>query len=142
MSYLLSELQEKKKKAEGGGGEGKGEKGKGKEDDDGEDALDWWSRYYETLKDRERNERSEEQKSSRPSKKKDKREEESEEEKLKKKIPRLTVRKKGLGQFFERRSEPIKGQRKKRTNCNKARENAYDLAAVGSVLNLICLESG
>lgn len=93
MSYLLSELQEKKKKAEGGGGEGKGEKGKGKEDDDGEDALDWWSRYYETLKDRERNERNEEQKSSRPSKKKDKREEESEEEKLKKKIPRLTVRK-------------------------------------------------
>lgn len=90
--FFLSELQEKKKKAEGGGGEGKGEKGKGKEDDDGEDALDWWSRYYETLKDRERNERNDDQKASRPSKKKDKREEESEEEKLKKKIPRLTVR--------------------------------------------------
>ena len=32
--------------------------------------------------------------------------------------------------------------KKKRTNCNKVRKNANDLAAVGSVLNLICLESG
>lgn len=90
---MLPELQEKKKKGEGGGGEGK-EKGKGKEEDDGEDALDWWSRYYETLKDRERNERREEQQQlARASKKKEKRtEEETEEEKMKKKIPRLTVR--------------------------------------------------
>ena len=89
---MLTELQEKKKKAEGG--EGKGEKGKGKEEEDGEDALDWWSRYYETLKDRERNERREEQQQlARASKKKEKRtEEETEEEKMKKKIPRLTVR--------------------------------------------------
>lgn len=93
LCVLLPELQEKKKKGEGGGGEGK-EKGKGKEDEDGEDALDWWSRYYETLKDRERNERKEEQQQlARASKKKEKRtEEETEEEKMKKKIPRLTVR--------------------------------------------------
>ena len=86
-------MQERKKKAEGGGEGGK-EKGKGKEEDDGEDALDWWSRYYETLKDRERSERKEAQEHlARASKKKEKRtEEESEEEKLKKKIPRLTVR--------------------------------------------------
>ena len=86
-------MQEKKKRVEGGGDGGK-EKGKGKEEEDGEDALDWWSRYYETLKDRERNERKEAQEQmARASKKKEKRtEEESEEEKLKKKIPRLTVR--------------------------------------------------
>ncbi|XP_020629755.1 otoferlin-like isoform X2 [Orbicella faveolata] len=88
-----SEPLEKKKKGEGSGGEGKGEKGKGKEEEDGEDALDWWSRYYETLKDKERNERKEEQQQlARASKKKEKRtEEETEEEKMKKKIPRLTI---------------------------------------------------
>lgn len=94
MCASLTELQEKKKKSGEGGGEdgGKGGKGKGKEDEDAEDALDWWSRYYETLKDRERNEKRGEQLMSRPSKKKEKTTEESEEEKLKKKIPRLTVR--------------------------------------------------
>ena len=88
-------MQERKKRSGEGGDEGggKGGKGKGKEDEDAEDALDWWSRYYETLKDRERNGKKGDQlTSSRPSKKKEKTPEETEEEKLKKKIPRLTVR--------------------------------------------------
>ena len=95
MFALLTELQEKKKRTGEGGGEegGKGGKGKGKEEEDAEDALDWWSRYYETLKDRERNGKKGEQMMGRPSKKKEKTPEETEEEKLKKKIPRLTVRK-------------------------------------------------
>ncbi|XP_068680917.1 otoferlin-like isoform X1 [Montipora foliosa] len=87
-------LQEKKKRSGEGGGEetGKGGKGKGKEDEDSEDALDWWSRYYETLKDKERGERrGDHQQMSRQSKKKEKTPEETEEEKLKKKIPRLTI---------------------------------------------------
>ena len=35
-------------------GPGEGGKGKGDDEDD-EDSLDWWSRYYETVKDTERN---------------------------------------------------------------------------------------
>ncbi|XP_068750249.1 otoferlin-like isoform X7 [Montipora capricornis] len=88
------QLKEKKKRSGEGGGEetGKGGKGKGKEDEDSEDALDWWSRYYETLKDKERGERrGDHQQMSRQSKKKEKTPEETEEEKLKKKIPRLTI---------------------------------------------------
>ena len=93
LCVLSTELQEKKKRSGEEGGEGgKGGKGKGKEEDDAEDALDWWSRYYETLKDRERSGRKEGQAMSRTSKKKEKTPEETEEEKLKKKIPRLTVR--------------------------------------------------
>ncbi|XP_068680925.1 otoferlin-like isoform X8 [Montipora foliosa] len=86
-------LEKKKRSGEGGGEEtGKGGKGKGKEDEDSEDALDWWSRYYETLKDKERGERrGDHQQMSRQSKKKEKTPEETEEEKLKKKIPRLTI---------------------------------------------------
>ena len=36
-----------------------GDKGKGEEDDDDEDSLDWWSRYYETVKDGEREQEEE-----------------------------------------------------------------------------------
>ncbi|XP_067033730.1 otoferlin-like isoform X2 [Acropora muricata] len=85
-------LEKKKRSGEGGGEEGgKGGKGKSKEEEDAEDALDWWSRYYETLKDKERGERRGDQHMARQSKKKDKTPEETEEEKLKKKIPRLTI---------------------------------------------------
>ncbi|XP_048582007.1 otoferlin isoform X3 [Nematostella vectensis] len=74
------ELQEKKKE--------KGDKDK-KEDDDDEDSLDWWSRYYETLKDQEKGDSGTH--TSGQGKKKPKKEEESEEEKRKKAIPRLNI---------------------------------------------------
>lgn len=41
---------------------GPGDKGKGEEEDDDEDSLDWWSRYYETVKDIERQEEEDEAK--------------------------------------------------------------------------------
>ncbi|XP_031569345.1 otoferlin-like [Actinia tenebrosa] len=81
------ELLEKKKKSEG-------DKEKDKNEEDG-DSLDWWSRYYETIKDQERSEKDENKPASH-SKKKPKKEEESEEEKRRKAIPRITIFKREL----------------------------------------------
>lgn len=76
--------QEKKKK-------GDGDKDKDSKEDDDEDSLDWWSRYYETLKDAEKAEKNADKAASSSKKKTPKKEEESEEEKRRKAIPRITV---------------------------------------------------
>ena len=69
---------------------GAGEKAKGEEEDDDEDSLDWWSRYYETVKDIERQEDEEEAKEAQKDiavTKKDKKGEKEAEAPKRKKLP-------------------------------------------------------
>lgn len=79
-------MQEKaaKKKSEG-------DKDKESKDDDDEDSLDWWSRYYETIKDQDKAERDADKPATSSKKKTPKKEEETDEEKRRKAIPRITV---------------------------------------------------
>ncbi|KAK3744957.1 hypothetical protein QZH41_000287 [Actinostola sp. cb2023] len=90
MDMQEMELLEKKKKSEN-------EKDKDSKDDDDEDSLDWWSRYYETIKDQEKSDKPAASSKKKPHKK----EEESEEEKRRKAIPRITIFKRELEEMLD-----------------------------------------
>ncbi|KXJ13200.1 Otoferlin [Exaiptasia diaphana] len=88
------EMMEKKKK-------GDGDKDKDSKDDDDEDSLDWWSRYYETMKDLEKAEKEADKPTVSSKKKPPKEKEESEEEKRRRAIPRITIFKSELEEMLD-----------------------------------------